>query len=377
MISKKILILLTAAILLGILFLGLTPKDFTLANNATWLSHRPGIHIGKYGIAYSDSSFSSERGYFREPDGSLSFEIALESDVVKDERFKFLLVLHNGDDSKQCLIGQWRSSLILMNGDDYNGKQGIKKLGLNEVFQPQKERLLTITSGEAGTKVYVDGQLAAHKGDLFLKIPQMKGKNRLVLGNSVYGRHSWEGNILGLAIYGYALSETDIGLHYQRWSKEKDFRFAEDKSPMLLYTFDEKQGEIASNRAGANHHLIIPAKMKMLEREILEMSWQDVELSRSKTQDIIFNIAGFLPLGFILHFLFVSLTGFIQKRAFFLSVSFSFSVSLIIEIAQSWLPSRSSSLLDLILNTLGALLGAMCFRFYRRFSAKGSVNSNS
>ncbi|MBW1717567.1 MAG: VanZ family protein [Deltaproteobacteria bacterium] len=38
-----------------------------------------------------------------------------------------------------------------------------------------------------------------------------------------------------------------------------------------------------------------------------------------------------------------------------------FSLSLAREVLQSWIPSRSSDCLDLVLNTLGTLLGAMIF----------------
>ena len=373
---KRLVACLAAAMLLGILFFGLRPKDFSLSNRVTWISNQTGIHFGKYSIAHTDSSFSSDGSGSRPPDSAISVEIAVKSDAVKDERFKFLLVLHNGDDSKQFLIGQWRSSIILMNGDDYNGKQGIKKLGIGEALLPLKTRFVSITSGEEGTEVYIDGQLAAKKKDLFLKIPEGREKNRLVVGNSVYGRHSWEGDIYGLAIYGYKLTAKDITDHFQLWSKERNFWFVKEEIPKVLYIFDEETGEMAFDQAGGNHNLKIPSKMKMLERKTLELSWRDIELSRSIVQDMIINILGFLPLGFLLNILFSNIGGFIEKHAFLISVSLCTIISLIIEIAQSWIPSRSSSMLDLFLNMLGALFGAMCYQFYLHLSAKGRENLN-
>ena len=365
--SKGLLICL-AAMLLGIFFFGLRPKDFYLFNNVTWISNQNGIHVGKYGIAYTDSSFTSDRSSSRLPDSGLSVEIALKSGAVKDERFKFLLVLHNGDDSEQLLIGQWRSSIILMNGDDYNGKQGIKKIGMRGTLLPHKIRFVTITSGEEeGTKVYIDGQLAAKKRDLFLKIPDGREETRLVVGNSVYGRHSWEGNIYGLAIYQYTITAKDAAFHFMRWSKERNFWFAKEDEPKLLYIFDEKTGETAFDQSGGNHHIKIPSIMKMLKRKMLVLPWHDIEFNRPLLQDIIINILGFIPLGFLLNILFINMTGFIKEHAFLISVSLCFVISLIIEIAQAWMPSRSSSMLDLILNTLGALLGAMCYRFYLNY----------
>lgn len=365
--SKGLLICL-AAMLLGIFFFGLRPRDFYLFNNVTWISNQNGIHFSKYGIAYTDPCFSSDRSSSRLADSGLSVEIALKSDAVKDERFKFLLVLHNGDDSKQFLIGQWRSSIILMNGDDYNGKQGIKKIGMRRALLPLKTRFVAITSiEEEGTKVYIDGQLAAKKGDLFLKIPDGGEETRLVVGNSAYGKHSWEGNIYGLAIYQHRLTAEDVEYHFKRWSKERNFRFAKEDEPKLLYIFDEKTGETAFDQSGGNHHIKIPSIMKMLKREMLVLPWQDVELNRSLINDIIINILGFIPLGFLLNILFINMGGFIKEHAFLFTVSHCFVISLIIEIAQSWMPSRSSSMLDLMLNTLGAVLGAMCYLFYLNY----------
>lgn len=368
--TSKGLFICLAAMLLGIFFFGLRPKSYYLFNNVTWIANQAGIHIGNYGIAYTDTCFASDENSFRSPDRGLSLEIALQSDALKEDRFKFLLVLYNGDDSKQLLIGQWRSSIIFMNGNDYDGKKGIKKIGIDEALLPLKTRFVTITSGEEGTSVYIDGQLAAKKGDLFLKIPEGSQGTRLVVGNSVYGRHSWEGNIYGLAIYQYTLTAKDAALHFQRWSKEGDFWFVKEDGPKMLYIFDEKTGETAFDQAGGNHHLTIPSIMKMLKREMLLLPWHEIQFNRSLVQDIIINIFGFIPLGFLLNILFINMTVFIKRHALLITVFLSFVISLIIEIAQSWIPSRSSSMLDLILNTSGALLGALFCRFYLGFAAK-------
>jgi hypothetical protein len=355
--------------LLVILFLGLNPKDFYLFNNVKWIADQNGISFGKYGMAYTDSSFSSFQSYFEFPK-NLSLEIALKPEDMNDERFKFLLVLHNGEDSKQFLIGQWHSSIILMNGDDYNSKKGTKKIAVRDALLPQKISFITITSGEEGTKVYLDGQLAATKKDLFLKVPNEYAKARLIVGNSIYGRHSWKGDIYGLAIYGYTLTVKDAEFHFKRWSKERNFSFAKEDAPEVLYLFDEKVGELAYDQAGRDHHLKIPSIMRILKREILVTPWHGVKLNRPFLQDIIINILGFIPLGFLLNVLFINMGGIVERHNCLITVSFCLVISLIIEIAQSWMPSRSSQMLDLMLNTFGALLGVMLYQFYLRFYQK-------
>jgi hypothetical protein len=356
---------LSAFILLGILYFGLNPKGFYLSNNVEWIPNQSGIRFGKYGIGHTNFSFKSYESHSRTL-SSLSFEIALKPDGIDNGGFKFLLVLHAGEDSKQLLIGQWRSSIIVMNGDDYDGSQGVKRIGVREALLPQKIRFITITSGEEGTKVYLDGQLAKAKKDLLLKVPNGIAKTKLVVGNSIYGRHSWTGDIYGLALYGYALTAKDAELHFKQWSRERDFSFAMEDAPKVLYIFDEKAGERAFDQAGGNHHLEIPLKMKILKRQILVAPWYRVKLNKSFIQDIILNIIGFIPFGFFLSAIFLSIGGFVEKHSCLTTILLCLVISLFIEIAQAWMPSRSSQMLDVILNTLGAFLGVMFYRFYLR-----------
>jgi VanZ family protein len=58
-----------------------------------------------------------------------------------------------------------------------------------------------------------------------------------------------------------------------------------------------------------------------------------------------------------------------------IAAALCFSVSLLIEIVQAWMPSRSSASLDLLLNTLGALIGAaLCKSLYLRISGRMKEN---
>ena len=332
--------------LLGILFFGLNPRGFHAKNNVTWLEDQNGIHFGKYGIAYTNSPFDSSPSHSQTPN-SLSI----------------LLVMHNGEDSKQLLIGKWRSSIIVMNGDDYENKKRTKRIAVRGALPPKRIRFVTITSGEEGTKIYLDGQLSKIKKDLILQVPDGSEKARLVLGNSVYGRHSWTGDIYGLALYGDALTAKDAELHFRQWSKERNFSFAREDAPKVLYIFGEKGGEMAFDHGEGEHHLEIPSRMKILKREILVAPWHRIKLNRSFVQDIVINILGFIPFGFFLAATLLSTGGFVGKHSFIITVLLCLVISLIIEIAQAWMPSRSSDTLDVILNTLGASIGAMLYRF--------------
>ena len=357
----KLLSGLSLVIVLGILFFGLRPKGFHLSNNVNWVADKPGIHFDPYGIAYTALSEKRIESGLSES-GSFSIEIAIKPEPYNQEGFNFILVFHDGRDRNQLLVGQYRSSLIIMNGDDYSNRRKTKRIAVNHIFQSSKEILLSITTGEEGTKAYIDGRLIKRKRDLKLEIPRGGDSSRLILGNSVYGEHSWRGNIFGLACYGHELTSEEVELHFDKWSKEQKFSFAEQGNPFLLYFFDEKNGVRALDHGNGNHHLKISKRIHILEKRILSSPWIDLKLNKSFIQDFVINLVGFIPLGFILSATFIELGGTLKKRVILVTVALCFTISLIIEVAQGWMPSRSSQILDLLLNTSGALIGAMAYR---------------
>jgi hypothetical protein len=277
-----------------------------------------------------------------------------------EEGFNFIFALHNGNDRNQLLVGQWRSWIIVMNGDDYDHKRRVKRISVDIASQSSKVRFLTITTGKEGTKAYIDGQLIRTEKDLTLSIPY-GDKVRLLLGNSVYGRSSWKGEIYGLAFYGYALADNEVSGHFHRWSGSRNFNFAGEDQPAILYLFDERGGNTALDHSGNNHPLNIPSKMPVLEKEILATKWGRLEINSRSLQDMVVNLVGFIPLGFILQATFYQAGSYPKKYGFLITIAMCFTVSLAIETVQAWMPSRSSSQMDLICNTAGAVIGAVIF----------------
>ena len=82
--------------------------------------------------------------------------------------------------------------------------------------------------------------------------------------------------------------------------------------------------------------------------------------------DTIVNLIGFIPFAFVLSATLIRVGGASEKHAVLITIAFCFVVSLAIEILQAWMPSRSSSMLDLVLNTIGACMGAFTYRFFNR-----------
>lgn len=360
-IPLKWLICLSVVFLLIILAVGLKPRGSRFANKVSWIGDQPGIRFNNIGIAYTNPFNDLIKENVSDDDG-FSMEIALKPAGYHKRRFRFIWALHDGKDSDQLLMGQWRSSLILMNGDDYAHIKKTKRITVNADSQSTMIRFVTITTGKEGTKVYFDGKLVRANKELTLKMPT-EGKSRLLLGNSVYGKHPWRGDVYGLALYDYPLSSQEAGFHFNSWAKVRNFSFAVNENPSLLYLFDEMKGTRALDHAGGSNHLEIPSRMKIIERKILLLPWKEFKFNRNFITDTIINLIGFIPFGFILFASLIRFGGALEKHGVLITVAFCFSVSIALEILQAWIPSRSSQMADLVLNTLGGWIGAIGCRY--------------
>ena len=91
-------------------------------------------------------------------------------------------------------------------------------------------------------------------------------------------------------------------------------------------------------------------------------------------QDVVINVLGFVPFGFLGVFWMVTSRRVSLVAAAFTTLLIAFTMSLGIEVAQAYLPTRNSSLLDLITNVAGTIFGviAACTVMRRNCAAKPS-----
>ena len=247
-----------------------------------------------------------------------------------------------------------------MNGDDYSHKKRTPRISFNTSKLNTSELLVTATSGRNGTQIFVNGVLAKSKRDLMLKIPRNPGDDtKLVIGNSVYGTHSWAGEIYGLAYYDYIISERKVADHYRGWMAENSFTFAWTDRPNLLYLFDEIRGHTVYEHARRTSPLKVPNRFTVLKWKLLDYQIDNIENPWNVILDVCINIIGFVPFGFVLVLVLQRVGGRLEQFRLWSAVFAGFLLSLSIEIAQVWLPSRSSSALDLALNTFGTYAGAL------------------
>jgi VanZ family protein len=344
-------------VLAAVFYFGLHPRDYDFKNHAVWLEDRAGIRFSKYSLAYTAPLFQ-ETGAFPRHSQDLTILMALRPQLRPPEGFSFILALHDGRDEDQLILAQWRTSLVIMNGDDYRNIRKIPRIVLRPESIGEKPLFIAITSDKNTTRAYLDGRRVKTKPGLKLRMP--RGPNtRITLGNSVYAGHSWQGDIYGLAFFDYAVPGEDIASFFQQWAANNRFPCTDGGSFSLCYDFNEKSGTRVTDYSENQLHLELAPRMRVLQKELLSFPGPDLDFNRSFWMDTVVNFAGFVPLGFILAAVLGGFKGPGKITAIAGSLFICLAVSLTIELLQAWIPSRSSSLLDLALNTGGGFAGAM------------------
>jgi hypothetical protein len=247
------------------------------------------------------------------------------------------------------LVMRLRTTKTNMNGTN-------PELTVENVFRAQVLEHIVVTYDFMKQRVYLNGQLR-----LEAPIPGGNFANwdphyPLLLGNERTGDRPWEGSLFLAAIYNRALLSEDV---YQNYRTGKTF-LATDGAPtkrvgdalVVLYLFNENSGKVIWDQSGspAKLDLVIPKDMvkRFLDREFA--------LNGSAAKDAAFNLAAFILLGFLIR-------QAIQKshrsrlKASLAVIVGGLLFSVTIESLQYFIEDRSSSMLDVLSNTAGVLLG--------------------
>jgi VanZ family protein len=217
-----------------------------------------------------------------------------------------------------------------------------------------------VTADPAGTAFYLDGNLLLRRPGFVLSASRLKG--HLILGDAAEGGHAWAGQLFGLAWFHRALDAAEIARHQALWTNHQANQLATATGLSALYLFDEGSGQWVLDRSPKGRRLWIPERYRVLEKTVLAPPWGSTPLQWSDVDDILINILGFVPFGFMVYSHRRLTRPNSRTWNVLWAVAAGTAISLAIELIQVWLPNRSSSATDLASDTLGTLIGVLIAR---------------
>jgi VanZ family protein len=352
--------ILCALILCVILTAGLWPF-LPPRNDAAWAGDRNGIRFGGHGVIFGPGPQSLAGPPAA---GPCALEIWLQP--ARTNRTGTIIAFHSPTAPTEFSLFQEGSSMgfRLHNEKNPSGPHFYERLG--EVFGSGEPVFLTIASSSNATSVYVNGALAKTMPDFPLVLRNLQGQ---IIAGTHNADDGWAGQLLGIAAYERALTPAEAALHYETWTQKGRPESLTATGNVWLYLFDEHRGTVAHEALGSGADLNMPERYTAIHPHYLDAS----RPHRRDWSDILLNIAGFAPFGFFF------CAAFRSPRASALTavivILLGMTISLGIEVRQAYLPGRTSSLTDLVTNTLGAALGVCLFqiRWVRTVAAKAGL----
>ncbi len=342
-----------------ILVAGLWPFNFFPKNEVQWLKERNGIHFYGRGIIFGPPPTNNPSPPLF-PGGPVTIELWLQPDTEPGSSLPRILSIYDARDGEDFFIGQWKSELILLKRTlNAEGKVSYREVGVANALPLGQRRLIAITSDRRKTSIYIDGRLEKHFPNLTLVPIDEKNANQIVLGNSPTGKEYWKGFLFGLAIYHDSLSSDIITQNYQNWISGKPPSIIKSVNQPIIFPFAESPEAIIKDQLN-RHTLLMPNRFPIIQKVILEPPWKDFRWKLYYFEDAFINIIGFIPLGFFI-FAWARNKFKSNRNSFLLVITLGFLLSFLIEITQSYLPSRNSQLIDILTNVLGTFLGAIIF----------------
>lgn len=346
-----------SCILCVILVAGLWPFHAP-KNDVQWLQGGNGIRFGNRGVVVSVDGIRTDA----HRDGC-TLEVYLRPASVSGSGT--ILALDDHPDPKYVFaLRQFDEGIALQRPAlDRYGRLVRQWWRTNNVFLAGKSVVIAITSGVGGTVLYVNGIAAGSSSEFGLSGADLRG--RLILGNSAV-QDSWHGDVMGLAIYDRALAPLQIEKHAGRWLHDQTPVPGSDELPAALYRFDEGHGKVIHDQGSGGNSLLIRPRYFIVAPAFLEPVWRpfrsrwDGWMTRSYWLDAAINIAGFVPFGFFFALRFSLAPTMRSPRL--MALLFGVAVSLAIETLQYFLPTRDSSMTDLVNNSIGTAIGVGLYR---------------
>jgi VanZ family protein len=351
--EKRILGIVCSIAITAVLAATLWPFNPFPPNRVRWLTGANGITFDSRGLVVSKSRLNAAD----RASGPCSLEVLLRP--ADTESFYTILSFYTPSNPKQFLVRQWTDGLLVSH-DVVDTKNEVRrtKFDVDHAFQVGKLVLLTIVSGSNGTVVYANGQLAQVFPRFTISPTDLSGQ--IILGSSAVEYEPWTGEVRGLAIYSSELTPAQVLKHFEDWNGSVRVDPSDVGGAVALYFFTERRGRDIHNAVVSGPDLEIPKSFTVPHKALLKSPITEFHPSWSYVQDVLLNIAGFVPLGFVFGLYFAPTHS--RGKAILLTILAAATLSFTIEVLQAYIPKRVSGTTDIITNTLGAAIGAALAR---------------
>lgn len=356
--SRRSFVLPFACLVITIIILlaGLWPLEFFPKNQVSWIVPG-GVRFNRPGMAYSAGPVFGA-GLPLQPGSPITVEFAVRPAKQSGRAVASLLTLFDSQDHDQLVIGQWKSQLIVRVGTPRSRNEPYTEESTGNTLGTDIVTFITITSHQTGTTIYVDGQSVKEAPDYYILPTNSHTKGILLLGNSPTGKHQWRGDLLFLTFHDRILPSSEVAARFREWSASTGQISTVGDVRILEYKLNEQSGQTARNSDDSRYDIVIPPHFRALWSTVLALPWHERVLSRSFVSDVTINLVGFLPFGFAFASWFQDKGWGRSRYRIIWILLLGAGVSLLIELLQFYLPTRTSSLTDVLCNTLGAGLGA-------------------
>jgi VanZ family protein len=349
---------------LALLIAGLWPFQLKPANTVGRITGHNGIITGNNCLIYEKRKYENPGilSFLKSTD-EMTIECLVRASPAIDDNFAVILCLYDDFDPELLMIGKWKSDLILrrripLGGDTYT----YHFANAENVIRPGKQYHLMVSMERRGTSIFINGkELKQFTGFRLITGKESTAGYRIILGNDPRVKGPWTGEIQGLALYDTSHNAHDAMKHFLDWSKHDFESLSKGKGIVALYPMNEGRGPVLKNIITKKGELIIPDYLYALKKSPLSLPWMEFWKYWIFYFDLLINILGFIPLGFFLMAFFVSCNKKMGVVSDIVTVLTGSCISLFIEMAQVWMPSRTSSLTDLICNIIGTILGVVIF----------------
>lgn len=361
--KKKRLAILCWIAVAAVLAATLWPFNPFPPNQVRWLREADGIAFDGAGLVISKAPLAVESTLSQ----ACSLEILLRPATVTS--LFTILDFYTPNNPEQFLVRQWMDGLLVSHDIvDAKGKVKRKKFDVDHAFQSGQLLLITMVSGPTGTTIYTNGRVAQVFPRFTISPRELAGQ--IVLGASSVNYGPLAGEVRGLAIYSTGLTAEQVLNHYERWTgrPEPIPPAPPDLSGAIAYySFSERAGREIHNAAVSAPDLEIPKHFSVPHKAMLTSPVKEFQANWDYVKDVVFNVAGFVPLGVIFCTYFA--LGRSRGQAILCATLAGGTLSFTIEVLQAYIPQRVSGMTDIITNTLGAAIGALLARpsVIRRF----------